>query len=240
MFPKLKTYLSQLKMKMEKNILAVAVWTVSVVCVLIVVSSTIVIILAKLSEESPTEYHGFVNENEITQLKYESANCPKISYFYRNPTENTLYLKVIPDTLSTAGVMLSLFRYSNSSVLSGRLASCFAAPGSQCSIQIPKNVLFHAAVTADSNMDNTVDTILFRWECLYTTNVPLITATVLLTVNLSILLIVVSCVCARVRILKMLTRLVSNLNNILNEGDAIKTPVQLTLDDMLYTDPIQQ
>ena len=237
MISKLKTCVNQFKM--GKKILTISVWVISVGCLLIAIASIIIIILAKFSEQSPIENHGSVVENGITQLQYKSSNCPRVSYFYTNPTEHTLYIRVIPDSLSVTGITLSLFMESiNNKTFHDRLASCFAIPTSQCSIQVPKNVLFYAIVEADSNMDETVDTVLFRWECLYTTNVPLITGVIFLTVSMVILISTVTCVCSKVRIVKMLTKLVGILNESLNKE--VNTPVQLTLDEMLYTEPIHQ
>ena len=235
---KIKSSVKQLKTNMAKKVLTISVWIISVVSAILVIANIIIIMLAKFSEQLPIESHGSVRENEIIQLKYRIRECPRVSYFYSSPAEHTLYLRVFPDFRSSAGVTLSFFSNSiDNTTYYGRIASCFAKPNSHCSIEIPRNEIFYAVVSADSNMDETVDTILFRWECVYTRNVPLIAGTVFLVVNLLILLIIVFCLCFKVRILKILTKLVRILNVSLNKSK-VNTPIQMTFDEMLYTETI--
>ena len=200
------------------------------------IASIVIILLAKLSEQPPSELHGSVEENKMIELEYNINNCPRVSFFYSNPSEQTLFLRVIPDSQSTVGVTLSFFRYSiDNTTYFERITSCFATPASQCSIEIPKNRLPHAVLAADSNMDETVDTVLFRWECMYTTNVPLITGIVFLIVSVFILLTVISCFSLRFRVLKIIAILNENLNK-----PEMDTGMQMTLDEILTTEAIHQ
>ncbi|KAI6659178.1 hypothetical protein LOD99_14852 [Oopsacas minuta] len=240
---KITPRITEAKMNIERKILTITVYTILIICIVIAIPTVIILILAKVGEEPATVFHSTVDEGGSTRLEFTTENCPKISYFYSNPSELNLYLKIFPDTLSKAGITLSFYtsRSSNdSNIYFGRLALCYASPGSQCSLLIPKHVLFYPIVTADSNLDGDIDTIIFRWECLYTMNDPLIVTTVLFTLCLYVIFTILTFLYFRKRIIGTITNCFENIHAFIraaqNEEKVLKTPTELTIDEMFRTD----
>ena len=234
---KMQLYIDEVKVKFERHALSVTIFVVILLCSIIAVPSLIVLILAKVSEQPPTMFHTTVEEGKVTQLDFSTENCPKISFFYSNPAEQDLYLQIIPDTLSKSGISLSFFSSqtsNDSNIYFNRFALCYALPGDSCTIAIPKNVFFYAVIEGDSNYDDIVDTMIFRWECLYTTNVPLITSTLLFTLSMTTIITTLVCIYTKQSIIVNVTKWIGRLHGVLTDIQVTERPSQeINLEEIL-------
>ena len=224
-------------MKFERYALSITVFAIILISSIIAIPSLIVLILAKVSEESATEFHTTVEEGKVTRLDFSTENCPRISYFYSNPAQQDLYLKIIPDTLTKSGISLSFFSsqsQNDSNIYFNRLAICYALPGYSCSIAIPKNVFFYAVIEGDSNHDDVIETMIFRWECLYSTNAPVIASTVLFTLSMATIITTLICVYFKQCILVNITKWIGRLHVTLTETQLNeKIPQVMNLEEIL-------
>ena len=226
------------KVGMQNRACTVCTISLIVASVIVIIPSMIILILAKVSEEQPRVFHASVQENASTLLSFDTAECPKVAYFYDNPAQQKLYLRIYTDSRAIAGLSLSFYSEEKSGRYFGRFALCYAIPSSSCELQIPKNTHFYALVEADSDLNSEISTVIFRWECHFSTNAPLIIGSVFFGLSIGIILVIGLCWYLKSNIIQLAVSTENRLHLLLKQVGAgeekrdLETPQQYVFEDL--------